>query len=160
MPTFCHFDRREKSYYSERLKKPGIMTIAIPLYVRQGPFFRGERIQYPVFCITRSKGGRKASVRLSTKEERLSARILAARLAKPFSQFLVDYFFRSEKRPLPDIHSLLSYLWLFIYVIHYNSKQLRLLVSDSPRNDKFWSQFILTCKCNFFKGTIIMGITI
>jgi hypothetical protein len=43
-------------------------------------FFRGERIQCPVFCITRSKGGRRTSSKLSTKEGRLPTRIFAARL--------------------------------------------------------------------------------
>ena len=81
--------------------------------VRQGglSFFRGERIQYPTFCITRSKGGRSpstllramslpngASSILSTIEEELSARIFAARLTTSLCLFLADHFFRSEKK--------------------------------------------------------------
>jgi hypothetical protein len=74
-------------------------------------FFRGERIRCPIFCITRSKGGRRASSGLSTKEERLSTRIFAARVSKiplavttSICQFLADYFFRSEKKVTPAGH--------------------------------------------------------
>jgi hypothetical protein len=67
-------------------------------------FFRGERIRCPIFCITRSKGGRKASSGLSTKEERLSTRIFAARLTNPYADSLqIISFALKKRRPLPDI---------------------------------------------------------
>jgi hypothetical protein len=56
-------------------------------------------------CITRSKGGRRASSILSTKEERLSTWIFAARLTISLRQFHADHFFRFEKKEtLPDIY--------------------------------------------------------
>jgi len=66
-------------------------------------FFRGERIQCPVFCITRSKGGRRVSSGLSTKEERLSTRIFAARLTTSLRWSLADHFFRFEKKRDPPV---------------------------------------------------------
>jgi hypothetical protein len=65
---------------------------------RRALFFRGERIRCPVFCITLSKGGRRASSGLSTKEELLSTRIFAARLTTSLHWFLANHFFRSEKK--------------------------------------------------------------
>jgi hypothetical protein len=68
-------------------------------------FFRGERIQCPIFCITRSEGGRRASSKLTTKEVWLSTRNLAARLTTSMRQFPADNFFRFEKkRDLPVGH--------------------------------------------------------
>jgi len=65
-------------------------------------FFRGERIQCPISCITRSKGGRRASSKLTTKEGWLSTRNFAARLTTSLRQFPADHFFRFEKkRDLP-----------------------------------------------------------
>jgi hypothetical protein len=72
-------------------------------------FFRGERIQCQISCITRSKGGRRASGRLSTKEERLSTRISAARLTTSLRLFLADHFFRFKKKePRPAIEDIQS----------------------------------------------------
>ncbi len=68
-------------------------------------FFRGERIQCLVFCISRSKGGRRASRGLSTKEDLLSTRIFAARLTISLRPFLADHFFRSEKKETPAGHA-------------------------------------------------------
>ncbi len=79
-------------------------------------FFRGERIQCPVFCITRSKGGRSpstllramslsngASSKLTTKEVWLSTRNFAARLTTSLRQLPEDHFFRFEKKRDPPV---------------------------------------------------------
>jgi len=64
-------------------------------------FYRGEEVRCPIFSITRSKGGRRASSRLSTKVERLSTRILAARLTTSLRRFLADHFFTFFKKRSP-----------------------------------------------------------
>ena len=92
--------------------------------VRQDPhFFRGERIQSPVSCITRSKGGRRASSGLSTKEERLSTRIFAARLTTSICQFFADHFFRSEKKSTyrTPVARLCKYDYLFMSFTIYST---------------------------------------
>jgi len=93
----------------------------------RAPFFRGERIQCPVFCISRSKGGRRASSGLSIKEVRLSTRIFAARLTTSLSRFLADHFFRPEKRvPAGQLEPVHVNVLLLIYVVHYSPISRRL----------------------------------
>jgi hypothetical protein len=55
-------------HYSERHKEVAILVKAGYGCPAGTLFFRGERIQCPVFCITLSKGGRSASSKLTTKE--------------------------------------------------------------------------------------------
>jgi hypothetical protein len=78
--------------------------------------FRGERIQCPISCISRRKGGRRASSKLTTKEGWLSTRNLAARLSKiplavtiPLRQFHADHFFRFEKKERPPCRTCGNY---------------------------------------------------
>jgi hypothetical protein len=64
-------------------------------------FYRGEEVQCPTFCITHSKGGRRASSRLTTKEGWQSTRNFAARLTTSLRWFLADYFFTFIKKGDP-----------------------------------------------------------
>src|SRR4030042_175901 len=68
-----------------------LITIAISKDALHGGlfFFIGERIQCPISCITRSKGGRRASRTLSTKggREVAALRSSLARSAGTISSF-------------------------------------------------------------------------
>jgi hypothetical protein len=83
------------NYIYSHIFMSGLLMSGRPL------FFRGERIQCPVFCISRSKGGRRASSKLTTKEGWLSAWNFAARLTTSLPGFFADHFFRSEKKGPP-----------------------------------------------------------
>jgi hypothetical protein len=76
-------------------------------------FFGGEKVQCPVLCITRSKGGRRASSGLSRKEGSLSVWKLAARLAASLSKFLSNNFFYPKKKEIPQGQDMpaLKYVW-------------------------------------------------
>src|SRR4030042_3342553 len=97
--------------FSERIKC-SYSTLRFPYLSGRGVslFFRGERRQCPTFCITHSKGGRRASSKLTTKEEWLSTRNFAARLTTSLRRFPADHFFRSEKkRDPPTGHSYICF---------------------------------------------------
>jgi len=64
-------------------------------------FYRGEEVLCPVFSITGSKGGRRVSSGLSTKEVRLSTQNFAARLTTSLCWLYADHFFTSIKKGDP-----------------------------------------------------------
>src|SRR4030042_1909409 len=86
-------------------------------------FLQSEEVQCPVSCITRVKGGRRASTRLTTKEGWLSTRNFAARLTTSLCWFLADYFFTSVKKGDPH-GTYLHYSYLIIQILLNITNQL------------------------------------